>query len=86
MCKLVKSLYGLKQASKQWHKKFNKAMMSNGFKINKCDKCVYIKNTSKCYVIVCLYIDDILIICSNNEIIKTIKKMLNKHFERHGDC
>ena len=46
MCRLVKSLYGLKQAPKQWHEKFDNAMMSNGFRINECDKCVYIKDTA----------------------------------------
>ena len=46
VCKLVKSLYGLKQAPKQWHKKFDDVMLSNGFKINECDKCVYVKNTA----------------------------------------
>ena len=66
VCILVKSLYGLKQAPKQWHEKFDKAMMSNGFKNNECDKCVYNKNTNKGYVIVCLYVDDMLIINSNN--------------------
>ena len=56
-------------------------MMSNRFKINECDKCVYIKNTDKGYAIVCLYVDDMLIIDSNNDMIKTTKKMLNKHFD-----
>ena len=45
VCKLVKSLYGLNQATKQWHEKFDQTMLSNGFKINECDKCVYIKDT-----------------------------------------
>ena len=45
VCRLVKSLYGLKQAPMQWHEKFDSVMMTNGFKINKCDKCVYVKNT-----------------------------------------
>ena len=34
VCRLVKSLYGLKQTPKQWHEKFDNAMMSNGFRIN----------------------------------------------------
>ena len=55
--------------------------MSIRFKINECDKCVYIKNTDKSYVIVCLFVDDMLIIGSNNDMIKTTKIMLNKHFD-----
>ena len=47
VCKLVKSLYGLKQAPKQWHQKFDQVMINNGFKINECDKCVYVKNTTR---------------------------------------
>ena len=62
VCRLVKSLYGLKQAPKQWHEKFDKVMTSNGFTINECDKCVYVKDTNNRYVIVCLYVDDMLIL------------------------
>src|SRR5688572_29625408 len=61
VCRLIKSLYGLKQAPKQWHAKFDQTMLSNGFKINECDKYVYIKDTPNKVVIVCLYVDDMLI-------------------------
>ena len=81
VCKLVKSLYGLKQAPKQWHEKFDNVMMSNGFKINECDKCVYVKNLENDYVIVCLYVDDMLIIGSNFKMINSTKKMLSKRFD-----
>ena len=81
VCRLVKSLYGLKQAPKQWHEKIDNEMLSNGFRINECDKCVYIKYTANCYVIVCLYVDDILIIGSNNDIIKATKRMLTNEFD-----
>ena len=69
VCRLVKSLYGLKQAPKQWHEKFDNVMISNGFKINECDKCVYVKDTNDGYVILCLYVDDMLIIGSNDKVI-----------------
>ena len=81
VCRLVKSLYGLKQAPMQWHEKFDCVMMTNGFKINECDKCVYFKNTEYGFVIICLYVDDILIMGSNNEVIKTTKEMFNNEFD-----
>ena len=37
VCRLVKSLYGLKQIPKQWHSKFDHVFISNGFSIN--DRC-----------------------------------------------
>ena len=45
MCKLVKSYYGLKQALKEWHKKYDQTMLPNGFKNDGSDKCVHIKIT-----------------------------------------
>ncbi|CAM8902403.1 unnamed protein product [Rhodiola kirilowii] len=81
VCKLVKSLYRLKQAPKQWHEKFDKVMLSNGFKINECDKCIYIKTTENGYVILFLYVDDILIVGSNEIILKSTKGILNSRFD-----
>ena len=81
VCKLGKSLYGLKQAPKQWHEKFDETTLSNGFKINKSDKCVYIRYTDIGYVIVCLYVDDLLILGNNNAIIKSTKDMLSSRFD-----
>ena len=80
VCLLVKSLYGLKQAPMQWHEKFDSVMMTNGFKINECDKCVYVNNTEHGFFIICLYVDDILITGSNNKVIKTTKEMFNNKF------
>ena len=56
-------------------------MMTNGFKINENDKCVYVKSNQNDHVIVCLYVDDMLIMGSNINIIKTIKQMLANKFE-----
>ena len=56
-------------------------VVSNNFKINECNKCVYAKNTLSDYIIVCLYMDDILIIGSNNDIIMATKKILASYFD-----
>ncbi|GJZ34017.1 retrotransposon protein, putative, ty1-copia subclass [Tanacetum coccineum] len=56
-------------------------MLESGFKINECGKCVYVKDTSSGYVILCLYVDDMLIIGSNNKMIKSTKDMLKSNFD-----
>jgi len=42
VCKFVKLLFGLKQASKKWHKKLSDVMLSNEFIINEIDKYIYV--------------------------------------------
>ena len=62
VCKLVKSLYGIKQTPKQWHQKFDEIILSFGFKLNQADKCSYSKFDSYGNrVIICLYVDGILV-------------------------
>ena len=53
-CKLKKSIYGLKQASRQWYLKFNDTITSFGFKENTIDRCIYLKvNGSKFIFLIC---------------------------------
>lgn len=56
-------------------------MLSHGFKINECDKYVYVKDTEHGYVIVCLYVDDMLIVGSDDKMITSTKNMLNSRFD-----
>ena len=80
VCKLVKSLYGLKQALKQWHEKFDSIILSHGFHHNSADKCIY--SNSKDYgVIICLYVDDMLIVSTNMQGINETKKYLTSQFK-----
>lgn len=55
-------------------------MIDAGFRINESDKCVYYKNHRDTYVIVCLYIDDMLIFGSHANIIRDTKKLLCDKF------
>ena len=55
-------------------------MLSNGFKINECDKCVYVKDTIHGYVILCLYVDDMFIVGSNDKMVKSTKDILHSRF------
>nr|GEX27972.1 zinc finger, CCHC-type [Tanacetum cinerariifolium] len=81
VCKLVKSLYGLKQAPKQWHEKFDEVVLSSGFHLNQSDKCVYSKfDDSGKGVIICLYVDDMLIFGTDQNQVDKTKKFLSSRF------
>jgi len=81
VCKLLKSLYGLRQAPKQWHEKFNTTLTSVGFVVNEADKCVYYRHGGGEGVILCLYVDDILIFGTNLKVIEEVKSFLSQNFE-----
>ena len=76
VCKLKKSLYGLKQAPKQWYEKFNSALLEYGFVVNSSDSCVYTKLFENNCVIICLYVDDMLIFGTSLEVINLTKMFL----------
>nr|GEV23882.1 zinc finger, CCHC-type [Tanacetum cinerariifolium] len=81
VCKLVKSLYGLKQAPRQWHQKFDGVVLSSGFHLNQYDKCVYRKfDDSGKGVIICLYVDDMLIFGTDQNQVDKTKKFLSSRF------
>ncbi|GJZ50608.1 zinc finger, CCHC-type containing protein [Tanacetum coccineum] len=81
VCKLVKSLYGLKQAPKQWHQKFDEVVLSSGFLLNQSDKCLYSKfDDSGKGVIICLYVDDMLIFGTDQNQVDKTKKFLSSKF------
>ena len=74
VCKLKKILYGLKQAPQQWYLKFDRLMQEHGY--NRChlDHCVYFKRQDNdSYIVLCLYVDDILVAGSNMYHIKGLK-------------
>jgi hypothetical protein len=81
VCKLLKSLYGLKQAPKQWHEKFDRTLTFVGFVVNEADKCVYYRHGGGEGVMLCLYVDDILIFGTNMKVIHEVKSFLSKSFD-----
>ena len=81
MCRLRKSLYGLKQAPKQWYDKFHKTILSFGFEVNGSDACVYSKLFDNDCVIICLYVNDMLIFGSHINAINSTKSFLSSKFE-----
>jgi len=81
VCKLRKSLYGLKQAPRQWYKKFDSFMMSQGYDRTTSDHCVFMKKFSDDdFIILLLYVDDMLIVGHDVGKIGKLKRELSKSF------
>ncbi|KAJ8466528.1 hypothetical protein OPV22_029080 [Ensete ventricosum] len=80
VCKLKKSLYGLKQALRQWYKKFISFMIENKYKRTASDHCVYIKRFGEDFIILLLYVDDMLILGKDMSMIDRLKKDLSESF------
>ena len=81
VCKLVKSPYGLKQAPKQWHDKFDHVLVTNGYSINDVDKCIYNKYEDNTCIVIYLYVDDMLIFGTSLEAVCETKKFLGSKFD-----
>jgi hypothetical protein len=80
-CKLKKLLYGLKQASRQLYIKFDEVIRSFSFSENKVDNCIYVKFKGNVFTILVLYVDDILLASSDNNILYEFKSFLSSNFD-----
>ena len=76
VCKLKKSLYGLKQSTCQWYQKFYRIISSFSFAINLVDKCIYHKFSGRKYIFLVLYVDDILLDSNDVNLLHDTKKLL----------
>ena len=81
VCKLKKSLYGLKQASRQWYRKFDSFMTDHGYSRTTSDHCVFVKKyPDGNFIILLLYVDDMLIVGQDTSKISKLKLELSKSF------
>ncbi|KAL6327918.1 hypothetical protein AAG906_027329 [Vitis piasezkii] len=81
VCKLNKSIYGLKQASRQWYLKFDRIITQNGFKENIVDRCIYLRVSGSSYIFLVLYVDDILLASNDSDLLIETKHMLSTYFD-----
>ena len=80
VCKLKRSIYGLRQAARCWNKVIDGYLKSKNYKASSADSCVYIKQENGSFIILCLYVDDILIASNNMSMLEKEKSELGKRF------
>jgi len=74
VCRLKKSLYGLKHVPQQWYLKFDSFMAEQGYRRCNSNHCVYFKRLDNDnYIILCLYVDGMLVAGSNMDHIRELK-------------
>ncbi|UYV67617.1 hypothetical protein LAZ67_5001384 [Cordylochernes scorpioides] len=79
--RLHKSLYGLKQSSRNWNKKFTNFLYSHNFKTSDADPCIFIGTHNDSNVILALYVDDGIILSKDKEAIAIIMDELEHAFD-----
>src|SRR3989337_2807691 len=80
VCKLQRSIYGLVQASRSWNLRFDEVTKAFGFIQVYGEACIYKKVSGSSIEFLILYVDDILLIGNNIELLESVKEYLNKSF------
>lgn len=81
VCRLNKSLYGLKQSAKLWNDTLNEFLVNLGFRRSQVDMCLYIKTEPKGLTIIIIWVDDIILLGSNQDLIDTFKAQIKLKFK-----
>ena len=80
VCKLQRSIYGLVQASRSWNIRFDEVIKAFGFIQTYGEACIYKKVSGSSVAFLILYVDDILLMGNDVELLESIKAYLNKCF------
>lgn len=81
VCRLHKSLYGLKQASRQWNHKLSTVISSAGFVQASSDHSLFVQHSASTFVAALVYVDDILIVGNDDMAIENFKDSLKHAFK-----
>jgi len=81
VCQLQRSLYGLKQASRQWFTKLSGLLTSHGFKQSHSDHSLFLRFTVSITTILLVYVDDIILTGNSNSEIQDVIMLLDQAFK-----
>ena len=80
VCKLKRSLYGLRQAPRAWFEKFRTTLLGFSFTQSQYDSSLFIQTTATGIVLLLIYVDDMVITGSDHESIQRLKQQLQASF------
>ena len=80
VCRLWKSLYGLKHSPLAWFGKFSQAVEESGMQKRKSYHFVFYRNSSSGFILLVIYVDDIIIIGSDFKGISSLKSFIQSQF------
>ncbi|XP_055589582.1 uncharacterized protein LOC129741816 [Uranotaenia lowii] len=81
VCKLRKSINGLKQSARCWNQALHKVLVAIGFNQCQSDMCLYIRRNDWGVIMLLIYVDDMLIGCTKEELINEVFDSMRKEFE-----
>ena len=81
VCRLKKSLYGLKQSPRAWFDRFRRAMIGMGYRQINADHTVFFRRNEGYITVLAVYVDDMIITGDDEEEIAKLKVRLGKEFE-----
>jgi hypothetical protein len=81
VCKMKNSLYGLKKSPRMWYQKFDTYMLGIDFTRRKNDHCIYFELIGDHLIYLVLYVDGMLVIGNNKDIIHDVKTQLSSKFD-----
>lgn len=81
VCKLVKSLYGLKQASSIWYERLTSFLIEHHYKQAISDHSLFVKNEASSFTILLVYVDDVILVGSDLNEFNSIKLTLDNTFK-----
>lgn len=82
VCKLEKSIYGLKQSGRNWNEMLHTCLINDDFTQNPADHCVYTKECKQAgKVIIVIWVDDLIIATNNMTSLEQVKAMLSNRFK-----